>query len=430
MDQSPAAVFLSIHAPKELTPESSPVEMLELLASLQLQGEDRVLALVYATDLLDACLQSTSSPSNFPDIAPLLTLAEKLRSEGYCRLVQSFYGVLAQLVRSQLVNDLSTDLILNIANVLTTFIGKLSPGECLHLLSFYLGSPDKAIFSLGVQIVAESRGVEQVILTPSSAFDQELAVMLVAGSFIHQVSLASHFSAVCKFPSVLEHIDELSLCYGLYERCLKTAYTFILNKLDLSKSSSTRDTSADEHATCVLNVLLPHLFCPSLSIVQLEFLSDIFAIASQHAQSDSIYNILIDIVGELRGLAGLYEEEPFLKRVDALRKANPTSPQLSFEPLLFATHISAGCKAEGGMFYLILLRLSVCIYKMEILLCKRNASVKYNTTIKTSLTKYINGKPLSDCKDLLETAQAADTSQEIRLYVNMRETRKTPLRKA
>ena len=129
MDQSPAAVFLSIHAPKELTPESSPVEMLELLASLQLQGEDRVLALVYATDLLDACLQSTSSPSNFPDIAPLLTLAEKLRSEGYCRLVQSFYSVLAQLVRSQLVNDLSTDLILNIANVLTTFIGKLSPGE-------------------------------------------------------------------------------------------------------------------------------------------------------------------------------------------------------------------------------------------------------------------------------------------------------------
>lgn len=430
MNHTPAAAFLSGHAPKELTPESSPTEMLELLASLNWQGEDKVLALVHATDVLDACLQDPSPQSTFPDITPLLLLAENLFSEGHNRLVQSFYSVLAQIARSKFINDISSDTILRIVNMLSLFAGKLAPDECLRLLSFYLDTPDKAIFSLGVQIVEKSHGVGHIILTPCSVSDQALASMLSAGSFIHQVNLAPYLSAACKFPSVLMHIDRLSLCYSMYERCLKAAYGFILNKLTLSVSSAARDIPADEHAACVLDVLFPHLFCPHISTLQLEFLSDIFAIATQHAQSDTIYNILVDIVAELRGLADLYDGESFLKRVDALRKANPTTAQLPLEPLLFVTHISTSCRADGGMFRVILMRLSACIYKMEILLCRRNASVKYNAIVQTHLTQYINGKPMSECKDLLEAAQAMDASQEIRLYVNMRETQKTPLRKS
>lgn len=429
MSQSPAAAFLSSRVPRELTPESTPVEMLDLLTSLQLRGEDRVLALVYAAELIDTCLQSTSPPSTLPDITPLLSVAECLFSEGHHRLVQSFCSVLARLVRSQLINDMSSDIILKIANILSLLASKLNSDECLCLLSLYLGSSDKAIFSLGVQIVEKSRKVEQVILAPASAFDLELASMLSAGSFIHQVSLAPYLSTVCKLSSIFVHIDRLSLCYGMYDRCLKAAYTSVLNKLDLSQQSSTHGTSAENHATCVLTVLFPYLFSPTISIVQLEFLSDIFAIASQHAQSDNMHNILVDIVAELRGLASLYEEGPFLKRVETLRKANLTSPQLPLEPLLFATYMSTSCNTESGMFHPILLRLSVCIYKMEVLLCKRNTSVRYNATIQTSLTKHINGKPVSECRDLLETARAQDAPQELRLYVNLRETQKTPLRK-
>ncbi|EFO62204.1 Hypothetical protein GLP15_4633 [Giardia lamblia P15] len=429
MSQSPAAAFLSSRVPKELNPESTPVEMLDLLISLQLREEDRILALVYATDLIDTCLQSTPPPSALPDITPLLSLAECLFSEGYHRLIQSFYSVLVRLVRSQLINDVASDIILRIATILSMLVNKLSSNECLYLLSFYLDSSDKAIFSLGVQIVEKSRKVEQVILTPASAFDLELASMLSAGSFIHQVNLAPYFSVACKFSSIFMHIDKLSLCYGMYERCLKTAYTSVLNKLDLSQQSSTHGTSAENHAICVLTVLFPYLFSSTISIIQLEFLSDIFAIASQHAQSDNIYNILVDIVAELRGLASLYEEGSFLKRVEVLKKANLAFSQLPFEPLLFATYMRTSCNTESGIFHPILMRLAICIYKMEILLCKRNTSVKYNAIIQTSLTKHINGKPISECKGLLEAARAPDASQELRLYVNLRETQKTPLRK-
>lgn len=429
INHTPAAAFLSSRAPKELTPESSPMDALELLISLQWQDEDRVLALVYATDLLESCLQKESSQSTLPDITPLLLLAEDLLAEGHHRIIQSFYSVLARFARSNFINSLPIDVILKIVDILSVFTGKLAPDECLHLLSCYLDSSDKAIFSLGVQIVEKSRGIEHIILTPSSIFDQQLASMLSAGSFIHQVNLGPYLSSACKFPSVLTHIDRLSLCYGIYEKCLKAAYGFILNKLELSKSLSTHDISAEEHATCVLNTLIPHLFCLNISTVQLEFLADIFAIATQHAQSDIIYNILVDIVSELHGVAELYNEDQFLKRLETLKKVNPTASQFPLEPLRFVTYMSTSCKADGGMFYIILMRLSVCIHKMEILLCRRNASVKYNAIVQTNLTRYIDGRPMSECKDLLEAAQASNASQEIRLYVNMRETQKTSLRK-
>ncbi|TNJ30124.1 hypothetical protein GMRT_11075 [Giardia muris] len=400
-----ARTFLTSHGHTNDTTGLSACELLVQLGEANLPSEAKAFQLCVVGQLLSELQEYKEAPQAIPDLEWLIRVIGDCIREGLTHVAVDICSLLLSLQATPHSSLITPGIVAGCVSALSGVKDRTMSSHTL--LKAYLESADKGIFHAGVKIAQEAYSIQKMIQE-----NHPLLSTIQVGSLRHQADLTSYLHITSDVTANLRRIDTLGRFHNGYTSALRKTYQRLIQ--DILQESEGK-LNANELTKSVHEKLLKHLFVGIISPLQLEFVSDLLALLSHQCRTDALFHYLLDVAIELKGLTETYGKV-------AWPSADPTNLELTIPMQTF-------CQEQDGIFASLLMRLAVCVYKIEILICRRNTSVRYNRVFQTDLTRAINGAPLDRNERLNTLASGKDALPALRLYKDLRPMQKTVLRK-